>query len=78
MKDVFIHSEFIKADSFLKLCGEVGSGGQAKMLIADGLVKVNGELCLMRGKKLFDGDTVDIYGAQYRVRRINEDNESPV
>ena len=73
MEDVYIRSEYIKADSFLKLCGEVGSGGQAKMLIADGLVSVNGEVCLMRGKKLFDGDIVNIYGAEYRVKHEDED-----
>ena len=67
MKDVFIHSEFIKADSFLKLCGEVGSGGQAKMLIADGLVKVNGEVDTRRGRKLYDGDIVDFKGRQISI-----------
>ena len=46
------------------------SGGEAKQLIADGLVKVNGEVCLMRGKKLFPGDTVSFDGQTVKV--VNE------
>jgi len=53
-----ITTEFIKLDSFLKLAALVGSGGEAKQIINDGLVKVNGEICTMRGKKLRPGDVV--------------------
>ena len=45
-----IETEFIKLDSFLKLAGACETGGEAKIAIADGLVRVNGEPCLMRGK----------------------------
>jgi ribosome-associated protein len=53
-----INGEFIKLDSFLKAVNAVSSGGEAKMLIQDGHVKVNGELELRRGRKLRHGDRV--------------------
>jgi ribosome-associated protein len=58
MNKIKIDTEFIKLDSLIKLAGVVGTGGQAKMLIQEGLVSVNGEVCLMRGKKLYNGDSV--------------------
>jgi len=58
MTKITITTDFIKLDSFLKLASLVASGGEAKMIIADGLVKVNGEVCTMRGKKLRSGDVV--------------------
>ena len=61
-----IETEFIKLDSFLKLAGACETGGEAKIAIADGLVRVNGEPCLMRGKKLRPGDEVAFDGALYR------------
>ena len=67
MKNIEISTEFIKLDSFLKYASAVSSGGEAKMLVADGLVKVNGETCLMRGKKLRDGDTVELGGEAFKV-----------
>lgn len=57
-----ISTEFIRLDAFLKLAGVVPTGGQAKSCIQEGLVKVNGEPCLQRGKKLRPGDTVQIEG----------------
>ena len=57
-KPVSISGQFIKLDSFLKLASAVGTGGEAKMRIQDGEVTVNGETCLMRGKKLHEGDVV--------------------
>ena len=57
-RTIEIDTEFIKLDSLLKLAVLVGSGGEAKTVIADGLVKVNGETCLVRGKKLRPGDEV--------------------
>ena len=59
MKEIFIRDEFIRLDSALKFSGAIGTGGQAKMVIQDGLVLVNGEVCTMRGKKLRNGDTVE-------------------
>ena len=58
MEKIKISGEYIKLDSLLKLAGLVYTGGQAKMEILDGKVKVNGEVCLMRGKKLRTGDRV--------------------
>lgn len=57
---VNITTEFIKLDALLKFASLVGSGGEAKMLIQDGQVMVNGEVCTMRGKKIRSGDTVTI------------------
>ena len=56
MQTVTIQTEFIKLDSFLKFCGAVGTGGEAKTVIAEGEVQVNGEPCLLRGKKMRPGD----------------------
>lgn len=57
-----ITTEFIKLDALLKFASMVGSGGEAKMLIQDGQVTVNGEVCTMRGKKIRPGDKVAIIG----------------
>lgn len=62
MKSVKIETPFIKLDSLLKLADMVSSGGEAKMVIQDGLVKVNGEVCTMRGKKMYPGDTAELQG----------------
>lgn len=67
MKEIKIVTEFIKLDSFLKLCGAVGTGGHAKMVIFDGLVKVCGEVCTQRGKKLREGDTVSFENEEYKI-----------
>ncbi len=58
---ITVNPPFIKLDSLLKLCGVLGTGGQAKLVITDGLVKVNGEVCTQRGKKIKEGDTVTAY-----------------
>ena len=67
MEQIAITTEYIKLDAFLKFAGAVGTGGEAKSLIADGLVGVNGETCTVRGKKLRPGDRVDFQGAVYEV-----------
>ncbi len=59
---VKITTEFIKLDALLKFASMVGSGGEAKMLIQDGNVRVNGEVCTMRGKKIRPGDIVAVEG----------------
>lgn len=64
---VTIHTEFIKLQDFLKFCDAVPSGGVAKMLVQDGAVLVNGEVCTMRGKKLHVGDTVTFDGNSWVV-----------
>lgn len=60
MNEVKIKTEYIKLDQFLKLCGIAQTGGHAKILIQDGLVKVNNEISYERGKKLRNRDTVEI------------------
>ena len=67
MKTVKIETPFIKLDSLLKLSDMVSSGGEAKMVILDGAVLVNGEECLMRGKKIYRGDTVSFAGVTVKV-----------
>ena len=61
-EQIKITTEFIKLDALLKFASLVGSGGEAKMLIQDGQVLVNGEVCTMRGKKIRPGDKVAISG----------------
>ena len=62
-----ITTEYIKLESAMKLCNAVSSGGEAKELIQDGQVSVNGETCTMRGKKLRPGDSFAFGGVQYRI-----------
>lgn len=59
MEKISINTEFIKLDSLLKFAALVGTGGEAKFVISEGMVKVNGEVCTMRGKKIYPGDRVD-------------------
>jgi len=56
--NIAIKTEFIKLDALLKYADLVSSGGEAKTLIVDGLVSVNGEVCTMRGKKCRSGDQI--------------------
>ncbi len=69
MTEIEIYSDFIKLDAFLKYCGAVGTGGEAKLRIADGEVLVNGEVCTQRGKKLRAGDTVSFGPEAYCVKQ---------
>lgn len=59
---VKITTEFIKLDQLLKFAGAVAIGSEAKELILDGQVKVNGEVCTMRGKKIRSSDVVTVDG----------------
>lgn len=67
MNIVKIKSEYIKLDSLLKFAAVVASGGEAKEAVAEGLVKVNGEVCTMRGKKIHPGDEVEFLGNKISV-----------
>ena len=60
MEKLRIHTEYIKLDALLKFAGLCETGGEAKELIQGGQVKVNGEVCTMRGKKCRAGDTVEL------------------
>lgn len=68
MEEVFIRDEFIKLGQALKLANLVESGVDAKFVVQDGLVKVNGQVCTMRGKKLVDGDEVDFEGNTFVIK----------
>jgi len=62
-----IRDGFIRLDAFLKLAGAAETGGHAKLEIQDGRVRVNGEVCTQRGKKLHPGDLVRFSGEKYLV-----------
>ena len=64
---VVIGTEFIKLESAMKLANVVPSGGSAKNEIQEGYVKVNGEVCTMRGKKLYPGDKFTFDGDTYLI-----------
>ena len=69
MTEIEIYSDFIKLDAFLKYCGAVGTGGEAKLRIAAGEVSVNGEACTQRGKKLRAGDIVGFGEETFAVKQ---------
>ena len=66
-KQVAIYTPFIKLDELLKFASAVLSGGEAKEVIQGGKVEYNGEICTMRGKKVYPGDTVKYGGIVYEV-----------
>lgn len=65
--EIPISTEFIKLEAFLKFSGAVETGGEAKNLIQNGDVLVDGQVCTMRGKKLTPGVTVTLDGSTYKV-----------
>ena len=64
---VVIYTEFIKLQDAMKFANIVYSGGEAKALIQEEQVKVNGEVCTMRGKKLYPGDKIEFDGQVYLI-----------
>ncbi len=68
-KEVIITTENIRLDAALKLSNAISTGGQAKMIIQDSLVKVNGEICTSRGKKLTEGDTFEFEKVVYKIAK---------
>ena len=64
---VAISTEFIKLESAMKLMNIVPSGGSAKLEIQEGFVTVNGEICTMRGKKLYPGDRFSYEGEEFLI-----------
>ncbi len=67
--EIQIHTEFIRLQDLLKFSGAVETGGDAKRIIQEGRVSVNGETCTMRGKKLRPGDRAAIDGETELVVR---------
>ena len=72
MEEIQIETEFIRLDALLKLTGLVDTGGQAKATIQQGMVQVNGESCLMRGKKMRPGDTLTAGGRSFLIAQAKE------
>jgi len=68
MEFVTISTEFIKLDQFLKWVNVVGSGSEAKFLILDEKVKVNGEIEIRRGKKLYNGDIIEVFDKKFKIK----------
>lgn len=67
MEEIQITGAFIKLDALLKFANLVSSGGEAKIRIAEGQVRVNGQPCVMRGKKLHPGDVVELDGSTVTI-----------
>ena len=65
---VKIQTDFIKFDALLKFAGVTETGGEAKEAVQAGEVKVNGEVCTMRGRKLRPGDVVTLEGVELTVQ----------
>ncbi len=69
-KTVPIHTPFIRMDELLKFVHAVMSGGEAKEVIQKGEVQYNGQVCTMRGKKIYPGDQVVFHGITYEVAAL--------
>lgn len=70
METVQIKTEFIKLDQLLKFASIVQTGGEAKEIISEGLVKFNGEICTQRGKKVRNEDIIEVDGVEYKIVQI--------
>lgn len=70
METITIKDEFIKLGQAMKLAGLVSNGVDAKFIIQDGKVKLNGEVETRRGKKVYNGDVIEFNGSQVKV--VNE------
>lgn len=69
MEKIKLRDEYIKLGQALKAAGLVGSGVDAKFIIQDGQVKVNGEVEIQRGKKLYAGDIVEFSGESIKIEK---------
>ena len=67
METIKINEEFIRLDNLMKFSGMCNSGGRAKYLIQNGEVKLNGEVCTMRGKKIRPGDNIEYQNRMIEV-----------
>jgi len=67
MKNISIHTPFIRLDAFLKLAGIAQTGGHAKILILEEEVLVNDAVCTMRGKKCVIGDNITVNGQSFSI-----------
>lgn len=69
MEKLLIKDEYIRLCDALKLCGIAETGGHAKLMILDGEISVNGEICLMKGKKLYEGDAFCAFEEEFVIVR---------
>lgn len=69
MEKIIIQTDFIRLDALLKFAALVGTGGEAKAVIQEGLVTVNGEVCTQRGKKIYPGDQVTFERFQLELEK---------
>ena len=69
MEKIKINTDFIKLDSLLKFAALVGTGGEAKYVITEGFVSVNGEVCTMRGRKIYPGDRVEFAENELEIEK---------
>jgi ribosome-associated protein len=73
MINIFINTEFIKLDQFLKLSDVISSGGEARSFISENMIFVNNEPENRRGKKLRNGDIVKVNNTEYKVVQNGEE-----
>lgn len=66
-----ISTDFIQLQAFLKFMGIAETGGQAKEFIQDGIIRVNGEICTARGKKIRNGDIVSAFSVDYEIKALS-------
>ena len=71
MTEIRITTEYIKLQDLLKLASLTATGGEAKIVIQEGAVLVNGEVCTMRGKKIRPGDAVEFSGKKLTVSYVD-------
>ena len=69
MQIIYLRDDFIKLGQALKAAGAVGSGVEAKIVIKDGQVLVNGSVCMQRGKKLYAGDVAEFQGEKIQIEK---------
>lgn len=72
MKEIVITTEYIKLQDLLKFACVASTGGEAKIMVQEGEVKVNGEVCTMRGKKIRPGDDVEVDGCHLTVKYADQ------
>jgi len=69
MEKITIKTDFIKLDALLKYAAVVGTGGEAKIVIAEEMIRVNGKVCTMRGKKIYPGDKVSFGSSELLIEK---------
>lgn len=72
MEKIKIKTEYIKLDSALKYAGLTYTGGEAKYAIQNGEIRVNGEVCTMRGKKIKSGDKIEAFGEEIIIENADK------